>query len=200
MNQESFSKLTYDVSKPGLLIENYPELKDYPQTSNPEDDLYLKLVVLITDQNSPFIVKNKNFPATVYDACDYLKISDTDFIERIVSGYHNEETVKVFNMQSFYFRLFNNFEYENWYTMIVLFHKNGVLIRTGADPDDKRYEEKMSVIQKVMAEHQTLLANINKYEQMIFPLSTNSKRVITKQVAKITNWPERMAKGYSAPQ
>lgn len=189
-----FSKLTYDPSKPGLLVDNYPEISEYEIYSDPNDDVYIKLVILITDENSPFVIKHKNFPAIVEDVCFFLNITDTEFIIRLISGDHNDETVKVFNMQSFYFRLFNRFEYENWYSMIMLFHKNGVLIRSGADPDDRRYEEKMSVIQKVMSEQMNLLNNIKNYESQIFPTHTNIKKVISKQVARITNWPEKMAK------
>lgn len=195
-----FSKLTYDITKPGLLIDNYPELKEYQIYAEPNDDIYVKFVVLITDENSPIVIKHKNFPAIVEDACFYLKITDADFIVRMISGEHSEETAKVFNMQSFYFRLFNRFEYENWYSMIMLFHRNGVLIRSGADPEDKRYEEKMGVIQKVMTEQMNLLNNIKNYEDQIFPSQTNTKKVISKQMAKTTSFPEKYAKNYSGPQ
>ena len=96
----NFDTLPYDISRPGLLIENYPELAEYSQFSDKKDDIYVKLAILITDENSPIVRLEKNFKGIVAAACSYLKIEDNQFVESLILGASTNETNKVFNMQS----------------------------------------------------------------------------------------------------
>lgn len=190
-----FSKITFDVTKEGYLIDNYPELADYPFFTNENNDIYAKLVVLITDEHSPFVRKNKNFKEIVEDSCDYLRITDSDFIiDLIVGNSTNTEVDKVMKMQDTYFRHVNKWEYNIWYDLMYQYHENSMALRTPVDIKAKDYERRVEVKQKVRAAQIGLQKELINYENIIFPKGTNIKKVVTQQVVKITNWPERMAK------
>lgn len=196
----NFADLVYDVSKPGLLIDNYPELKYFDEFSDPADDQLLKLVVLMTDENSPIVRVEKNFTGIVSAACKYLKITDQNFIESLVMGYGSEEIDRVFTMQCAYFRHLNNWEYNTWFDLMFQYHENSLVLRTPLNASDRDYEKKAETKQKIRNHQLELQKTLVQYENQIFPQATNIKKMITKHVAKVTNWPERMAKDYSAPQ
>ena len=186
--------LPYDVSKPGLLIENYPELKYYEEFDHAGRDLFLKLVVLITDENSPFVRAEKNFVGILSAACNYLKIDDHKLISDIVTGWPNPDAETIFSMQCAYFRHNNNWEYNTWYDLMFQYHENSLVLRTPLNASDKDYEKKAETKQKIRNHQVELQKTLVQYENQIFPRSTNIKKVITKHVAKVTNWPEKMAK------
>ena len=94
----------------------------------------------------------------------------------------------------------NQWEYNTWYDLMYQYHENSLVLRTPLDPSEKDYEKKSETKQKIRIHQMSLQKDLVQYESQIFPSQTNTKKVITKQVAKITNWPERMAKNYSAPQ
>lgn len=189
-----FEKLPYDISRPGLLVENYPELTYYGEFSDPADDKLLKLVVLITDENSPFVRSEKSFTGIVTSACNYLGLGDPYFIDLLVTGHSSEETDKVFSMQCAYFRHLNNWEYNTWYDLMFQYHENSLVLRTPLNASDKDYEKKAETKQKIRNHQVELQKTLVQYESQIFPTNTNTKKVITKHVAAITNWPERMAR------
>lgn len=190
----NFTDLAYDVSKPGLLIDNYPELKYFDEFSDSADDTLLKLVVLITDENSPIVKTEKNFTGIVTAACKYLTIEDGVFIESLIMGYGGEEVDKVFNMQCSYFRHLNNWEYNTWYDLMYQYHENSLVLRTPLNAADRDYEKKAETKQKIRNHQVELQKTLVQYENQIFPAGTNIKKVITKHVSKVTNWPEKMAK------
>jgi hypothetical protein len=195
------STLTYDISLPGLVIDNYPILMDYPAFKKTEDDIYLKLTILITDENSPIVKIEKQFKGIVESACAYLKINDKDFIYALlVNDTKNKEVVKVFAMQDAYFRLNNSWEFQTWYDDIYQYHENSILIRTSVDPSDKSFEAKSKIKQDIRKSQKELAKDIVSLENQIFPRGTNIKKVLTQSVAKVTTWPERMAKAYSSPE
>ena len=189
------STLTYDISLPGLVIDNYPELKDYSAFQNPKDDIYLKLAILMTDENSPIVKREKQFKGIVESACSYLKIENEEFVYALLlNNTRNKEAVKVFSLQDAYFRLTNNWEFQTWYDLMYLYHENSILIRTSVDPGDKAFEAKSKIKQDIRKSQLDLQKNIVAYENQLFPRGTNIKKVLTQHVAKVTNWPERMAR------
>lgn len=194
-----FSALAYDISKPGLLIDNYPELKYFEEFSDPKDDLLLKLVVLITDENSPIVRLEKNFTGIVVGACKYLKIEDNFLIECLIMGYGHDDVDKVFNMQCSYFRHTSNWEYNTWFDLMFQYHENSLVLRTPLNASDRDYEKKAETKQKIRNHQIELQKTLVQYENQIFPSGTNIKKVITKHVSKVTNWPEKMAREKPAP-
>lgn len=192
---EDFSKLTFDITKEGYLIDNYPELSDYPYFTNENNDIYAKLVVLITDEFSPFVRKNKEFKGIVEDACDYLSIKDSVLIRDILMfNSDNEEVAKIYAMQDIYFRHVSKWEFNLWYDLMWQYHENSMVLRTPVDPGAKDYERRTETKQKIRASQIELQKQLINYESIIFPKGSNIKKVITQNVAKVTNWPERMAK------
>lgn len=199
-----FSKCSYDVSKPGLLIENYPELSDFRDFQDPADDVYLKLAVLISDEESPFVRKEKDFTKIITKACDYLKIDDFEFINSLVVGSSihesaNKEADKVRRFVHLLFTNQNNWAYQTWFNYLFFFHESSLVIRTPLNPDDPKYEEKAKKKQDMLKQLPELQKTLVAYEQQIFP-NTKIKQIVTQQTAKVTYWPEKMAKNYSAPQ
>lgn len=189
-----FSKLPFDVSKPGLLIDNYPELLEYPLFSEPDNDLLLKFVILITDENSPIVRREKSFDRIVAAAASYLNMKDEYLLQGLFAGMGGENAEKVFNMQCTYFTLFNNWEFQTWYDLMFQYQENSMVLRTPLNPADRDYEKKAETKQKIRNHQVELQKTLVQYENQIFPVGTNIKRVITKHVAKVTNWPEKMAK------
>lgn len=194
-----FSLLPYDVSKPGLLIENYPQLKYYEEFSDPKNDKLLKLVALITDENSPFVKSEKSFTGIVVASCKYLDINDQLFIESLIMGYGGNDVDTVFDMQCSYFRHLNNWEYNTWYDLMFQYHENSLVLRTPLNAADRDYEKKAETKQKIRNHQVELQKTLVQYENQIFPSATNIKKVITKHVSKVTNWPEKMAREKPAP-
>lgn len=195
-----FNLLRFDPSKPGKLIDNYPELLEYKQFSNPEDDIFLKLAILISDEQSPFVRKERNFRGIVVTAGDYLGIPES-IQDDLINGNLTDIVGKIIDMQSVYFAMFNNWEYQSWWDMCFQYHRNSLLLRTPIDFSDKDYEKKSETTQKIRIHQKSLQADLIQYENLIFPAGTNLKKIISSNAAKkITNWPERMAKDYSAPQ
>lgn len=195
-----FGLLQFDPSKPGKLIDNYPELLEYKQFTNPEDDIFLKLAILISDEQSPFVRKERNFRGIVVTAAEYLGIPET-IQDDLIYGNLTDKVAKIIDMQSVYFAMFNNWEYQSWWDMCFQYHRNSLLLRTPIDFSDKDYEKKSETTQKIRIHQKSLSADLIQYENLIFPAGTNIKKIVSKEAAKkITNWPERMAKDYSAPQ
>ena len=189
------TKLTYDISLPGLVIDNYPELRDYPAFKNPSDDIYLKLAILMTDENSPIVKREKQFKGIVESACSHLEIESKEFVySLLINDPRNPEASRVFALQDAYFRLNNNWEFQTWYDLMYQYHENSILIRTSVDPSDKAFEAKSKIKQDIRKAQLDLQKNIVAYENQIFPRGTNIKKVLTQHVAKVTNWPERMAR------
>lgn len=189
-----FSKLPYDVSKPGLVLENYPELLDFEQFSDPEDDQLLKLAILITEEQSPFVQKEREFTGIVTGACAYLNITNTNFISDLITGYPSKDVSKVFGMQSLYFRMLNKWEYNTWYDYMYQYHENSMVLRTPLNSSDDKYEAKAKTKQEIRKHQKDLTKDLIAYEGQIFKTNTNIKKVLTKHAAVITNWPEKMAK------
>lgn len=194
-----FSLLPYDVSKPGLLIDNYPQLKYYEEFSDPANDKLLKLVVLITDENSPFVRSEKSFTGIVASSCKFLEITDENFIQSLIMGYGSDDIDIVFEMQCSYFRINNNWEYNTWYDLMYQYHENSLVLRTPLNAADRDYEKKAEIKQKIRNHQVDLQKTLVQYENQIFPSGTNIKKVITKHVSKVTNWPEKMAREKPAP-
>jgi hypothetical protein len=189
------TKLNYDISLPGLVIDNYPELRDYPAFQNPSDDIYLKLAILMTDENSPIVKREKQFKGIVESACSHLEIESKEFVySLLINDPRNPEASRVFALQDAYFRLNNNWEFQTWYDLMYQYHENSILIRTSVDPSDKAFEAKSKIKQDIRKAQLDLQKNIVAYENQIFPRGTNIKKVLTQHVAKVTNWPERMAR------
>lgn len=189
-----FSALQFDPSRPGKLIENYPELLEYKQFTNVADDLFLKLAILISDEESPFVKKERNFRGIVVTASDYLGIPET-IQDDLINGNLTETVAKIIDMQSVYFMMFNNWEYQSWWDMCFQYHRNSLLLRTPIDFSDKDYEKKSETTQRIRIHQKSLQADLIQYENLIFPKGTNVKKVVSKDTAKkLTNWAEKMAK------
>ena len=188
-----FSKMVYDVSKAGLLIVSYPELGDNRAFMNPEDDLYLKLAVLISDEESPFVRKEKDYTRIITGACDYLNITDFDFIQALAIGNYHAEAEKVRQFVHLLFTSLNNWAYQVWYSMMFSFHETALVIRTPLSAEDKDYEAKALKKQAMLKQMPSMQKDLVNYEAQIFP-NTIVKKIVTAQTAKVTNWPEKMAK------
>lgn len=199
MNMMDFSNMPFDPSKKGILIENYPELAEYPEFKDKKNDILLKLAFSITDQNSPFVIKYKNYTGIVTAACDYFGCSDKLLSELVMCAV-TDDTSRIMQMQSRYFILFNNWEYQTFWDLMFRYHENSLVIRTPLNPADKDYERKSELKGKIGNSQMELQKNLVSYENQIFPNNTNLKKVITIHTAKIINWPERMAKDYSSPE
>lgn len=189
-----FSKCPYDISKPGLLLEHYPDLLLYSEFSDPEDDTLLRLAIAITEEQSPFVQKEREFIGIVTSACSYLKINNTAFITELIQGISGLDVDKVFSMQAMYFRMLNKWEYNSWYDHMYQYHENSMVLRTPLNSADDKYEAKSKTKQEIRKAQKELTKDLIAYEGQIFLAHTNIKKVLTKHAAVITNWPEKMAK------
>lgn len=193
-----FSKLRYDISKPGFLIDNYPELGEFREFTKQTDDIYLKLAVLISDEESPFVRTEKDYTKIIIRSCEFLKIDDFDFIQALVMGSSmldsaNNQADKVRQFVHLLFTTLNNWAYQVWYNMMFSFHESSLVIRTPLSPDDKDYETKAGKKQVMLKQMPTMQKDLVNYEAQIFP-NTIVKKIVTQKTAVITNWPEKMAK------
>ncbi len=189
-----FSKCPYDISLPGLLLEHYPDLLQYHQFNDPDDDKLLRLAIAITEELSPFVQKEREFTSIVTSACAYLKITNTEFISDLIQGTPNFDVDKVFSMQAMYFRMLNKWEYNSWYDHMYQYHENSMVLRTPLNSADDKYEAKSKTKQEIRKHQKELTKDLIAYEGQIFLANTNIKKVLTKHAAVITNWPEKLAK------
>lgn len=193
-----FSKMVYDVSLPGNLVDNYPDLKEFREFQNPADDLYLKLASLISDEESPFVKKEKDFTKIVTRSCDFLGIDDFEFTQSLIIGssispFADNLADKVRRFIHLLFTNQNNWAFQTWFNYLFSFHECSLVIRTPLNPEDTKYEEKAKKKQDMLKQLPELQKTLVAYENQIFP-NAKVKQIVTQQTAKIINWPEKMAK------
>lgn len=192
------SKLKYDISTlkgKQKVIEAFPELAEFTEFANPKHDLHLKITILITDDGSPFLQKERDFNKIVDKVFDYLAIKDRPLKDALKIGRTTLDTAIIYEMQYKYFMLLDNAAYLTWYSLFSFFHEMNMFMRTPLDPSDSKYEEKFIKKKTIMKELGPTQKELSDYERLVFQ-NTQIKKIVTKQIAKMINYPEKMARVY----
>lgn len=186
-----FKELKYRIDlipKEELVIEHIPELVDYKEFSNKENDMILRIAFLATDEGSPFLKKDRDdYEKRINAIFDYLKIDNKGLLEAIIINKNKDYSLIV----NRFFILCDNLAYVMWSNMLFNFHLIGVALRQPPDMDNMIKDmDSRSVLQKKQKEiHEDLVT----YEAKIFS-DTATRKMVRKEVSKIIQMPEHYAK------
>lgn len=195
-----YSNLKYDLSlvKPGeCVIDAFPELGLYEEFENRKCDDILRWVILLVDDGSPFFKLYKSdFKEKALAVYKHLKLTDENLRLYIDDQYIGNENRIVIERAIFkYFILLDKENYNTWFSKWCFVQELNAFLRIQIDPNDNRYEQKVSTKQKtsitLAAEQQQLSA----YEKQVFG-DSKIKNIAVKEAAKVTNWPEKLALEY----
>lgn len=170
-----------------LVIDHFPDLKEYKEFSDPDNDINLRIAFLATDEGSPFLKKDRDdYEKRIRSIMDYLKISDDELVKHIVLSL-NETYSSIVNR---FFVMCDNLAYVMWSNMMFNFHMIGVALRQ--PPNMANLTAEMDKRAKLQSQQSTLHEQLVEYEAKIFPDST-TRKIARKEVAKILQFPEKLA-------
>lgn len=192
-----YSSLRYDLSLTvGQRVSDiYPEILDYVEFSDNYNDDRMRWVTLTVDDGSPFFKSHKDdFEDRSIAVYKHLKLNDKDLLAYITDRFKCDKQVRIdIDAMIFkYFVLIDKSNYNAWYTEWINFQELNAFLRIPINPMDDDYETKTQrkqAVSKFLPEKQKQLS---AYERQIFG-DSKIKQVVTNQVAKFMNWPEKMA-------
>lgn len=187
---EPFAQLKYRIDlvpKDQFVIDHFPELADYKEFSDKENDLILRIAFFATDEGSPFLKKERDdYEKRITAILEYLKVDDSELLNEIVINV-NQAYSSIVNR---FFTLCDNLAYVMWSNMLFNFHMIGVALRQ--TPDMKNLTVEMDKRAKLQSQQADLHEKLISYEAQIFA-DTATRKMIRKEVAKIIQFPEKMA-------
>lgn len=194
-----FSNLKYDISKVGpddYVIDVFPDLGDYVEFSRKNDDLILRWVILSVDDGSPFFSMYRDFQDRQKAVYNYLNLNNP-ILKTYIDGnltkrddkFRIDTNAKIFK----FFVLLDKHTYIAWYSTWSNYQNTNAFLQIQIDTDDDAYEAKFEKKQKINGMLPGIQKQLAEYEKLIFG-DTKIKTIVTNAVAKITYWPEKMAK------
>ncbi len=186
-----FSKQRYNVDEAvkqeKTMLEVYPDLSNYEEFADEEQDVILKIMFLMADIDSPFIKAYRDeYELRLVKVYSYLSLTsyDSDFND-ILAGKHNQFNAMLYK----WFMLSDNLAYQSWYSTSMNFHYYNAFLRQIPDFDSDKHMETRGKIEKAKEEAYTKLIAL---EKAIFP-DARARKIVKEEVAKIDNFPERLA-------
>lgn len=171
-----------------LVIDHFPDLKEYKEFSDPDNDINLRIAFLATDEGSPFLKKDRDdYEKRIKSIFEYLKINDDELLDSILVNRHEKYSAIV----NRFFVLCDNLAYVMWSNMLFNFHLIGIALRQAPNLENMTSEmDKRAKLQKQQKEiHEDLVT----YEAQIFP-DTTTRKMIRQEAAKILQFPEKFAR------
>ena len=199
MNEFDLSECLYDLNQvPAgkLVVDVYSDILDFKEFSTQYDDDVMRWLILTVDDGSPFYKQHRDFSERGMAVYKHLNISKNylaKYIENRPDLSPKDQSrinldAKIFK----YFVLLNKVNYTAWYTLWQNYNELNAFLRLPLDPKDDDYEtkwQKKENISSKLADKQTQLAS---YEKQLYG-DSRIKAIAVKEVAKLTNWPEKMA-------
>ncbi len=184
------SKMRYDLNKiPAnkAVIDHFPELAEYKEFADKKNDLLLRICIWSTDENSPFVVEERDdYERLISNICKYLKVTDKKIITSITLG---AETT--FNqMVNRYFIQCDNLAYIMWKDKFMMFHYIGIALR--APVNMSNIEMEMTKRAALELKREAIHSSLVQYESQVFH-TTFTRKVVRKEVAKMLQMAEKFA-------
>lgn len=194
------SNMTYDLSlleEGQKIINRFLELAEYEEFNNPEDDDLLKWVIYLCDIGSPYLKQHRNFFKRAKFVQKELNIKNdllTSFIDGTLQLNPQDDwfRIKVNAMIYKYFIIMDEGTYTTWLSLFLSFHEMQMFTQISLDYTDKDYERKFKTKEEVSRRLPDKQKQLADYERIVFA-DTTIKQIVTKQVAKVISWPEKMA-------
>lgn len=183
-----YSKCKFDISKDGLLIDNYNILKNIEELKNPIYDGLLRFVIAISDKNSP-IIEFGNWEEIVTEGYNDMRGLFVDFDNERLLGdliacdiystmeQNNNEIVKwVLKALVRYHRLANPIAFVGWYNLVQNFYGIGLAMQ---NMGMEIKEEKQAAIRAKLDEtYLKMIDNIERFKMAAFPNLTISEKIM----------------------
>lgn len=194
-----FSKLKYDISKVPTgkcVIDVYPELAEYKEFSQRKDDNLVRWVILLVDDQGPFFKMHTDFQERAKAVYNHLSLTCRT-LKSYIDGNIDDDVFRIDINSKIYkfFILLDKHSYTAWYTIWSNFQETNAFLQIPIDPLDDAYEAKFEKKQKISEKLPAMQTQLAQYEKLIYG-DTKIKQIVVNQVAKMTNWPEKMAKVY----
>lgn len=184
------SKMRYDLNKVPvgkMVISHFKDLAEHKEFSDRKDDIILRIMIWSTDENSPFVIEERDdYERLINNICTYIKYTDKGIINAIIEG-HNEAFNKMVNK---YLMMVDNLVYIMWKDKFMMFHYLGIALR--APISMANMERDMEKRAKLDAEREKIHKSLIEYEAQVFP-NTFSRKIVRKEVAKVLQMAEKFA-------
>jgi hypothetical protein len=188
-----FSKLRYNFTgSPKPVISQFPALGEVLAFSDESLDYLLRAVILITDDGSPFVSKERDYQKIVTAVFDYLNPKDRKTPKDLLSGLDTTDIQNMKDMMFQYFILLDNHAYAVWYAKMMDLYYMLDFLRSKPDIEKPDHFEKRVKVNKALP---TLHKELADYESLIFP-NELVKKVIKEQTIKALTFAERHAQPY----
>lgn len=189
------SKCTYDVakiSKHQKIIEVYPELSAYDEFMAAENDNEIKIAILLSDFESPF-VKIKDVKQKTIAIFKYLEIPLTgsrmnDLFEKVVNYQHE----RIFAICASYLQIQNNHDFTHWWNLNQLYYSLMAEMGKprGKEEDVSRYVDRNLKIQK---QSEPIKNDLLKIEAELFSDSKMKMAIARSKITQKRNYAEMYA-------
>lgn len=194
-----FSKLKFDISKvpDDVLVKDYfPELGDHKEFQSEYENEVLKWVILTVDDGSPFCKLYRDFTDRSVATYNYLEMDNKNLLNHIQgTTKKNDFTININSKIFKFFTILGKHNYTAWYSTWRNFQELNAFLQISLDVLDDGYVQKFDKKQSLSAKLPALQKTLAQYEIAIFG-DTEIKDIVTDQVSKLIQWPEKMAKVY----
>lgn len=196
MNSDfDLSKCLIDFSKikPGQrMIEAFPELSAFPEFKLVQEDKWIKVAILLSDFDSPFL-KIKDNELRLRAIYDYVEIGlktqkNQEEFQEVLEYKH----IIVIDCCSRYLQMQNNHDFASWWSSNLLYYeliKEKNAPKSPGDSIDVYTNRKLKIEDNL----ERILVRIKEKEAMLFKDSKMRMAIARSQVQKIKTYPEQMA-------
>ncbi len=184
------SKMRYDLNKVPInktVVGHFADLAEHKEFSDKKNDTLLKIAIWSTDENSPFVIEQRDdYELLIKAITRYLKFTDEIIIASIVNG-----TNTTFNaIVNRYFILCDNLAFVMWKDKFMMFHYIGIALRAPVNMQNMQGDmEKRAGLEKRREDiHKSLI----EYEAQVFA-NTFTRKIVRKETAKVLQLAEKYA-------
>lgn len=195
MSQLDFSKLVYDISKIPTgesVIDFFPELGAYTEFESAKDDNEIKIAILLSDFESPFIkikdIKQKSLAIFKYLNIELNSKVNKDLFEKVLNYQHE----RIFGICGSYLQIQNNHDFTHWWNLNQLYYS--LMIEMGkpreTNEDVSRYVDRKLKIQK---QSEPIKNDLLKVEAELFSDSKMKMAIAKSKITQIRTSAEKNA-------
>lgn len=185
-----FSKLRYRIDlvpAKTSVIDQFTELSEHKELSNPDQDNLLRICIYATDDGSPFVkLEREDYEKRLIKIFEYLKYNDQDLLQKISLGKHGGYE----NMVNRYVMFCDNLAYVMWLNKLRMFHYIGIALRQPMDLDNPVADmQKRAALDKQL---QDIYSSLLDYESQVFP-DIPTRKKLRQSAAKLLQPAEHYA-------
>lgn len=185
-----FSKLRHRIDLiplTELVIDHFPELAEYKEFSNPDQDNLLRISIFATAEGSPFVKQEReDYEKRLIKIFEYLKYKDARLISKISLGEHSDYE----SIVNKYVMFCDNLAYVMWLNKLRMFHYIGIALRKPMDMDNPVSDmQKRAALDKQL---QDVYTSLIEYEAQVFS-DIPTRKKLRQQVAKLLQPAEQFA-------